>query len=100
MSNTYTRTESIVDLINKKIEHIIFRIKTIQNTYKQINNESLRERLINEHENLKYKFIAFKPIILLLENSSSDNIKISKFLTEKYLRHEREIFNNKFLFST
>ena len=100
MSNTYTRTESIVDLINKKIERIIFRIKTIQNTYKQINNESLRERLINEHENLKNKFISFKPIILLLENSSSDNIKISKFLTEKYLRHEREIFNNKFLFST
>ena len=100
MSKTYSQSLSIVDLVYKRIEIITLRIKTIQNTYEQVTNVNLKNRLVEEHSKLKSKFLEVKPLILLIENSSNDKLGISKLLSEKYLRSKREILSNNYLFST
>ncbi len=94
------RTESIVNSVLKKIEHINTRIKSIGKSYEQINSQSLKIRLLNEHKFLKHKFMEIKPIVLLLENSSSNNCGYSRILSEKFRRCEKEILKSKALFST
>ena len=99
MSITFSQSLSIVDLVYKRIEIITLRIKTIQNTYKQVTNVNLKNRLVEEHSKLKSKFLEVKSLILLIEDSSNDKLGISKLLSEKYLRSEREILSNNYLFS-
>ena len=91
---------SIVDLVYKRIEIITLRIKTIQSSYKQVTNLNLKNRLVKEHLKLKSKFLEVKSLILLIENSSTDKLGISKLLFEKYLRSKKEILSDNFLFST
>ena len=83
----------------RKIELISFRIKAIQKSYKQINNVDLRIRLIKEYEDLKINFLKIKSLVKLMNQSSSDNLSISKLLYEKCNRCEHMIFTNKYLFS-
>ena len=99
MSITFSQSLSIVDLVYKRIEIITLRIKTIQNTYKQVTNVNLKNRLVEEHSKLKSKFLEVKSLILLIEDSSNDKLGISKLLSEKYLRSEREILSNNYIFS-
>ena len=98
MSIDLIQSESIVDLVNRRIEKIANRIRFIESIYYQISNKILKERLISEFENLKINFREIKNIILILENSSKENIGISKLLVEKYYRFEKEIFKYNFLF--
>ena len=84
---------------NKKLENIIFRIKAIQKSYKQINNDNLKTRLIKEYEDLKINFFQINSLVKLMDHSSSDKLTISKLLNEKCNRCENEIFKNKYLFS-
>tara|TARA_Y100001933_G_scaffold41473_1_gene38257 strand:+ start:605 stop:907 length:303 start_codon:yes stop_codon:yes gene_type:complete len=95
-----TQTISLVEHVYKKIDQITLRIRSIQKIYQQINNENLKTRLIDEHSKLKNKFIEFKTIVLLIEKSTFDKFGLSKLLSEKYLRCEKEIFSKNFLFST
>ena len=89
----------MIYVFNKKIENIFFRIKVIQKSYKQINNENLKTRLIKEYEDLKINFFQINSLVKLMDDSSSDKLTISKLLNEKCNRCENEIFKNKYLFS-
>ena len=99
MSKSSLKTESMIYVFHRKIELISFRIKAIQKSYKQINNLDLRIRLIKEYEDLKINFLKIKSLVKLMNQSSSDNLSISKLLYEKCNRCENMIFTNKYLFS-
>ena len=89
----------MIYLFHKKLDNIIFRIKAIQKSYKQINNLDLKTRLLKEYEYLKIKFFQIKSLVKLMDNSSSNKLTISNLLNEKCNRCENEIYKNKFLFS-
>ena len=99
MSEISLQTDSMIYLLYKKVENIIFRFKAIQKSYSQVNNQNLKNRLLNEYEDLKINFFQIKSIIKIMVNSSSDRLTISKLLNEKCNRCENEIFKNKYLFS-
>ena len=89
----------MIYVFHNKIETIIFRIKAIQKSYKQINNVNLKVRLIKEYEDLKINFFQIKSLVKLMDHSSPNKLSISKLLDEKCNRCEDEIFKNKYLFS-
>ena len=89
----------MIYVFHKKLESIIFRIKAIQKSYKQINNVNLKTRLLKEYEDLKINFFQIKSLIKSMDRSSSNDLTISKLLNEKCNRCENEIFKNKYLFS-
>ena len=89
----------MIYFFHKKIENIIFRIRAIQKSYKQINNVNLKIRLLKEYEDLKISFFEIKTLIKLMDNSSANKFSFSKLLNEKCNRCENEIFKNNFLFS-
>ena len=97
MYKTSLKTVSMNYLFHKKLDNIIFRIKAIQKSYKQINNVNLKTRLIKEYEYLNIKFVQIKSLVKLMDQSSSNKLTISHLLNEKCRRCENEI--NKFLFS-
>ena len=99
MFKTSLKTDSMIYVFHKKLENIIFRIKAIHKSYKQINNVNLKNRLHKEYEDLKIKFFQINSLVKLMNNSSSNKLTISKLLKEKCNRCENEIFKNKFLFS-
>ena len=99
MSNTSLKADSMIYVFHRKLENIIFRIKAIKKSYKQINNETLKTRLLNEYEDLKINFFQIKSFVKLMDQSSSNKLTISKLLNEKCDRCENEIFKNKYLFS-
>jgi len=99
VSKDSLRADSIAYVFLKKIENIIFRIKAIQKSYKQINNVNLKTRLLKEYEDLKINFFQIKSLIKSMDYSSSNKLTISKLLKEKCNRCENEIFKNKYLFS-
>ena len=99
MSTTSLKADSMIYVFHKKIEHIIFRIKAIQKSYKQINNANLKIRLLKEYEDLKINFFKIKSLVKLMGQSSSDKLSMSKLLDEKCSRCENEIFKDKYLFS-
>ena len=86
-------------MVQKKLDHIVFRVHAIQKNYKQINSRHLKVRLTNEYKKLKINFIEIKSLIRLIDKSSSEKLSISKLLKEKCIRCENEIFKNKYLFS-
>ena len=90
----------MIYVFHKKLESIIFRIKAIQKSYKQINNVNLKTRLLKEYEDLKIDFFQIKSLVKSMDYSSSNKLTISKLLKEKCNRCENEIFKNKYLFST
>tara|TARA_Y100001978_G_C23431901_1_gene308765 strand:+ start:233 stop:535 length:303 start_codon:yes stop_codon:yes gene_type:complete len=92
-------TDSITYVFHKRLENIILRIKSIQKSYKQINNVNLKIRLLKEYENLKINFFQIKSLVKLMNHSSSDKLSISKLLNEKCNRCENEVFKDKYLFS-
>ena len=96
---TSLKTDSMIYVFHKKLENIIFRIKAIHKSYKQINNVNLKNRLHKEYEDLKIKFFQINSLVKLMNNSSSNKLTISKLLNEKCNRCENEIFKNKYLFS-
>ena len=89
----------MIYLFHKKLDNIIFRIKAIQKSYKQINNVNLKTRLIKEYEYLNIKFFQIKSLVKLMDHSSSNKLTFSHLLKEKCKRCENEIYKNKFLFS-
>jgi len=99
VSTTSLKADSMIYVFHKKIEHIIFRIKAIQKSYKQINNANLKIRLLKEYEDLKINFFKIKSLVKLMGQSSSDKLSMSKLLDEKCSRCENEIFKDKYLFS-
>ena len=99
MSTNSLKTDSMIYAFHKKIEKISLRIVAIKKSYKQINNQNLKIRLIKEYEDLKINFFQIKSLIKLIDSSSSNNLTISKLLNEKCNRCENEIFKNKYLFS-
>ena len=99
MFKTSLKTDSMIYVFHKRIEKIIFRIKVIQKSYKQINNANLKIRLLEEYEDLKINFFQIKSIVRLIDHSSSNKLSISKLLSEKCDRCENEVFKNKYLFS-
>jgi len=99
VSKISLKTDSILYVFHKRIEIIIFRIKAIQKSYKQINNVNLKIRLIKEYDDLKINFFQIKSIVKLINHSSSKKLSISKLLSEKCDRCENEVFKNKYLFS-
>ena len=99
MTITTSKPESIIYVIQKKIDSINFRIKAIQKSYEQINNTNLKLRLLKEYENLKINFFEIKSLVRFIDDSSASKLSISKILNEKCNRCENEIFKNKYLFS-
>ena len=99
MSKTSLKTDSMIYVYYKKLESIIFRVKAIKKTYKQINNAHLKTRLLKEYEDLKNKFFQIRSLVKLMDNSTSNKLTFSKLLNEKCNRCENEIFKNKYLFS-
>ena len=99
MFKTSLKTDSIVYVFHKKLEKIIFRIKAIKKSYEHINDPDLKTRLHKEYEDLKINFFKIKSLIKLMDRPSSNNLTISKLLSEKCNRCENEIFKNKYLFS-
>ena len=99
MFKTSLKTDSIVYVFHKKLEKIIFRTKAIKKSYEHINDADLKTRLHKEYEDLKINFFQIKSLIKLMDRPSSNNLTISKLLSEKCNRCENEIFNNKYLFS-
>ena len=99
MSTTSLKTDSMIYVFHKKIEKINLRIIAIKKSYKQINNPILRIRLFKEYEDLKINFFKIKSFVKLIDNSSTGELTISKLLNEKCSRCEKEIFQNKYLFS-
>ena len=99
MTITTSKPESIIYVIQKKIDSINFRIKAIQKSYEQINNTNLKLRLLKEYENLKINFFEIKSLVRFIDDSSVSKLSISKILNEKCNRCENEIFKNKYLFS-
>ena len=99
MSRTSLKKDTMIYVFNRKIEIIILRIKAIKKSYKNINNNNLKIRLLKEYEDLKINFFQIKSLIKLINSSSSNNLTISKLLNEKCNRCENEIFKNKYLFS-
>ena len=99
MSKTSLKTDAMTYFFHKKLDNIIFRIKAIQKSYKQINNVDLKARLFKEYEYLKIKFFKIKSLVRLMNISSSNKLTISNLLNEKCNRCEKEIYKNKFLFS-
>ena len=89
----------MIYIFYKKIEKIIFRIKAIQKSYKQINNIHLKNRLFKEYKDLKINYFQIKSLIKSMDHSSSSKLSISKLLHEKCNRCENEIFKDKYLFS-
>ena len=89
----------MIYVFHKKLENITFRIKAIHKNYKQINNSSLKTRLIKEYEDLKINFFQIKSLIKIMDHSSSNKLTFTKLLNEKCIRCENEIFKNKYLFS-
>ena len=100
MSKTSLKTDTIIYVFHKKLEKIIFRIKAIRRSYRQINNLILKDRLLNEYEDLKINFFQIKSLIKSMDNSTSNKLTISGLLNEICNRYENEIFKNKYLFST
>ena len=99
MFKTSLKTDSMIYVFHIKLEKIIFRTRAIKKSYGQINSANLKTRLHKEYEDLKINFIQIKSLIKLMDRSSSNNLTISKLLTEKCNRCENEIFKNKYLFS-
>ena len=99
MSKDSLRADSIAYVILKKIENIIFRIKAIQKSYKQINDATLKIRLIKEHEVLKNNFFQINSLVKLMNHSPSNKLSLSRLLNEKCNRCKNEIYKNKYLFS-
>ena len=99
VSKISLKTESMIYLFHKKLDNIIFRIKAIQKSYKQINNVNLKTRLIKEYEYLNIKFFQIKSLVKLMDHSSSNKLTFSHLLNEKCKRCENEIFKNNYLFS-
>ena len=99
MFKTSLKRDSMIYVFHRKLENIIFRIKAIKKSYKQINNVHLKNRLLKEYDNLKIDFFNIKSIVKLIVHSSSNKLSISKLLNEKCNRCENEIFKNKYLFS-
>ena len=99
MNITSSKADSMIYVIQKKIDYICFRIKAIQKSYEQINNANLKIRLMKEYENLKVSFFEIKSLVKFIDHSSSSKLSISKILNEKCNRCENEIFKNKYLFS-
>ncbi len=99
MLTTSSKTDLIIYLFQKRIDHINYRIKAIKNSYKQINNMNLKNRLIKEYENLEIKFFEIKSLVKLINQSKPEKLTISKLLLEKCCRYEKDLFTNKYLFS-
>ena len=99
MSKIPLNTDSITYVFHERLDNIILRIKSIQKSYKQINNVNLKIRLLKEYENLKINFFQIKSLVKLMNHSSSDKLSISKLLNEKCNRCENEVFKDKYLFS-
>ncbi len=99
MTTTFLKADYMIYVFHKKIENINYRIKAIQKSYKQINNENLKIRLIKEYESLRINFFRIKTLVKLMDQSSTDELSITKLLDEKCIRCENEIFKNKYLFS-
>ena len=99
MSKDSLRADSIAYVFLKKIENIIFRIKAIQKSYKQINDATLKIRLIKEHEVLKNNFLQINSLVKLMNHSSSNKLSLSRLLNEKCNRCKNEIYKNEYLFS-
>tara|TARA_B100000575_G_scaffold96536_1_gene76941 strand:- start:118 stop:420 length:303 start_codon:yes stop_codon:yes gene_type:complete len=99
VSEISLQTDSMIYLLYKKVENIIFRFKAIQKSYSHVNNHDLKNRLLKEYEDLKISFFQIRSLIKMIDYSSSDKLTISKLLDEKCNRCENEIFKNKYLFS-
>jgi len=99
VSRDLLKADSMAYVVHKKIENIIFRIKAIQKSYKQINDATLKIRLIKEHEVLKNNFFQINSLVKLMNHSSSNKLSLSRLLNEKCNRCRNEIFKNKYLFS-
>jgi len=99
VSKDSLKTDSIAYVFYKKIENIISRIKAIQKSYNQINDASLKVRLIKEYEELKNNFFQINTLVKLMNDSSSNKLSLSRLLNEKCNRCENEICKNKYLFS-
>ena len=99
MSKYSLRAESISYVFHKKIEVIILRIDAIQKCYRQINDATLKVRLIKEYEELKNNFLQINSLVKLMNNSSPNKLSLSRLLYEKCNRCENEIYKNKYLFS-
>tara|TARA_Y100000589_G_C26568635_1_gene393539 strand:+ start:95 stop:397 length:303 start_codon:yes stop_codon:yes gene_type:complete len=93
------KSDSTAYVFHKRIENIIFRIKVIQKSYRQINDVTLKIRLIKEHEELKNNFFKINSLVKSMNDSSSDKLSLSRLLNEKCNRFENEIYKNKYLFS-
>ena len=93
------KTDSIIYILQKKLDRTSLRINAIEKSYKQITNLNLKKRLLKEYENLCINFFELKSLVKLINQSSSNKLGISKLLVEKCNRCENEIFKNKYLFS-
>tara|TARA_B100000575_G_C22598074_1_gene374407 strand:- start:124 stop:426 length:303 start_codon:yes stop_codon:yes gene_type:complete len=99
VSKYQLKADSIVYQFYKKIEKIILRIKAIQKNYNQINDATLKIRLIKEYEELKNNFFQINSLVKLMNHSSSNKLSLSTLLNEKCNRCKNEIYKNKYLFS-
>ena len=99
VSKNSFQTNSIIYILQKKLDRTSLRINAIKKNYKQITNINLKKRLLKECEILKINFFEIKSLVKLINQSSSNKLSISKLLVEKCNRCENEIFKNKFLFS-
>tara|TARA_Y100000589_G_scaffold264416_1_gene255107 strand:- start:210 stop:512 length:303 start_codon:yes stop_codon:yes gene_type:complete len=99
VSRTSLKKDTMIYVFNRKIEIIILRIKAIKKSYKNINNNNLKIRLLKEYEDLKINFFQIKSLLKVMDHSSPNKLSITKLLNEKCKRYENELFKNKFLFS-
>ena len=91
-------SECILNNLLLEIESLSSRLKNIQQTYLNISNDGLRERLIIENHTIFERVYEISSIATKLDKRTNEEISFSSLLVEKCKRTISEMKRIKYLF--